>query len=59
MAFVAIRVAFAGESGLCFKLYRVPRGGRATRARLTRLKLVCGPGDDGDPVITIMLPTED
>lgn len=59
MAFVAIRVAPAGGSELCFKLNRVPRGGRATRARLTTLKLVCGPGDDGDPVITIMLPTED
>ncbi len=26
---------------------------------LVRLKAVCGPGDDGAPVITIMLPEED
>ena len=23
------------------------------------LKAVCGPGDDGEPVLTVMLPTED
>ena len=26
---------------------------------LVRLKAVCGPGDDGEPVVTIMLPDED
>jgi len=26
---------------------------------LVRLKAVCGPGDRGEPVITIMLPDED
>jgi hypothetical protein len=26
---------------------------------LVRLKAVCGPGDDGTPVVTIMLPSED
>jgi hypothetical protein len=26
---------------------------------LVRLKAVCGPGDDGEPVITIVLPQED
>jgi len=24
-----------------------------------RLKAVCGPGDEGEPVITVMLPDED
>ncbi len=42
-----------------FLLYRVPRGGRGVRARLTRLKAVIGPGDAGEPVVTIMEPTED
>lgn len=28
-------------------------------ADLVTLKAVCGPGDDGDPVITVMLPNED
>src|SRR5262245_602679 len=26
---------------------------------LTCLKAVCGPGDDGEPVVTVMLPDED
>jgi hypothetical protein len=26
---------------------------------LVRLKAVCGPGDQGEPVITVMLPGED
>jgi hypothetical protein len=26
---------------------------------LVRLKAVCGPGDQGEPVLTVMLPTED
>jgi hypothetical protein len=29
------------------------------RPRITTLKLVIGPGDDGEPVITILLPGED
>jgi hypothetical protein len=29
------------------------------RARIVTLKSVCGPGDDGEPVLTIMLPSED
>jgi hypothetical protein len=26
---------------------------------LVRLKAVCGPGDQGEPVMTVMLPHED
>ncbi|MGK4001139.1 DUF6573 family protein [Sorangium sp. So ce1036] len=29
------------------------------RPSLVELKAICGPGDDGEPVITIMLPDED
>lgn len=42
-----------------FQLYRVPRGGQATRPRLTTLHLHLGPGDNGEPVITILMPNED
>lgn len=42
-----------------FQLYRIPRGGRSMRPRLTRLACKIGPGDSGEPVITIMLPGED
>lgn len=44
---------------LAFQLYRVPRGGRSIRPRLTTLHMVIGPGDTGEPVITILLPGED
>lgn len=44
---------------LLFKLHRVPRDGRSREPVLTKLKLVMGPGDAGEPVITIMLPHED
>jgi hypothetical protein len=42
-----------------FPLYRVPRGGRSMKAHLTRLKAVIGPGDNGEPVVTIQHPQED
>lgn len=58
MAFVAIRSANGGTQ-LEYQLYRVPRDGKSVEAGLTTLKLVCGPGDTGEPVITIMLPGED
>ena len=48
-----------GGSEIRFQLYRVPRGGRGVKPRLTVLKALCGPGDQGEPVITIMLPGED
>lgn len=44
---------------ITFQLYRVPRRGRSIRPRLTTLHMVIGPGDAGEPVITIMLPGED
>lgn len=59
MAFMAIRSASDSGQQRLFRLYRVPRGGRKRKARLTTLKLVAGPGDAGELVITIMLPHED
>ena len=41
------------------ELYRVPREGRGYVPRLTQLKLVIGPGDQGEPVATVMLTHED
>ncbi|GAB2872910.1 DUF6573 family protein [Streptomyces mayteni] len=40
------------------ELYRVPRPGRARTARRTVLAVEIGPGDSGEPVLTIMLPDE-
>jgi hypothetical protein len=56
---MAVRAARRGGSETLFQLYRVPRGGRGTRPRLTTLRMLCGPGDAGEPVITILLPGED
>ena len=59
MAAWAIRSQHDDRSVLLFDLYRVPRDGRSKEAELTPLKLLVGPGDHGEPVITIMLPCED
>ena len=56
---MASRAARRGGQEIRFQLYRVPRGGRGMRPRLVTLKVICGPGDEGEPVITIMLPGED
>ena len=48
-----------GGQEIRFSLYRVPRGGRGHKARLVTLKALCGPGDNAEPVITVMQPDED
>jgi hypothetical protein len=58
MAFLAIKRSQDSGRALFYQLYRVPRGGRKTKARLVTLKLVTGPGDNGEPVVTIMQPEE-
>jgi hypothetical protein len=47
------------RSRVLFQVYRVPRGGRARQPRLATLEMVIGPGDNGQPVVTIMRPGED
>jgi len=59
MAVSAIHLAREGSDQLNFKLYRIPRDGRSINAELTDLKLIVGPGDQGEPVVTILLPHED
>ena len=55
----AVRTRADAGAQLLFELYRVPRDGRSTEAERTKLKLVVGPGDDGEPVMTILLSNED
>lgn len=55
----SLRVETIDESTLVYALYVVPFTGRGTKPRIAHLKLVCGPGDDGEPVVTIMLPGQD
>lgn len=49
----------AEGSRINYSVLRVPYGGRARTPKLVNLKAVCGPGDDVEPVITIMQPDED
>lgn len=53
------RSANAGSERVSFEIDRVPRDGRSTRAETTVLNMVIGPGDNGEPVITILQPHED
>lgn len=59
MAGFAIRRQRTSGQELRFELTCVPRDGRATRATTATLKLLIGPGDDGEPVMTILYPEED
>jgi hypothetical protein len=58
MSYVAARRA-SGGCRVPVQLYVVPRGGAGRRPRLTTLHMVIGPGDEGEPVITLMNPNED
>lgn len=57
MAFAAARRARGDQ--VAFQLYRVPRGGRGYRPRLTTLRLHISPGDEMEPVLSILLPGQD
>ena len=57
MLSVAIRRASGGGSELLFEL--VVRNDDRKPPQPVQLKSLCGPGDDAEPVITIMLPHED
>lgn len=58
MASIAARRNRGGDRAR-FQLYRVPRGGRGVKPRLVTLEMHIGGGDQGEPVITIMMPEED
>lgn len=58
MARLAVR-AHGDQHRRVFELYRVPVQGRGIRPRRVALAMHIGPGDAGEPVITIGLPNED
>jgi hypothetical protein len=58
MAYLVARRA-SGSCRVQFQLLAVPRGGTARRPRRMVLAMQIGSGDDGEPVITLMLPDED
>jgi hypothetical protein len=59
MAYHGIRTNKASSNQLLYQLYRIQRDGYSTEAELVTLKLIIGPGDTSEPVITILLPNED
>ena len=59
MASHAIRTSKDSGDRLLYELYRVPRDGYSTEAKPMTLKLIIGPGDHGEPVITILMLNED
>ncbi|MBT2989911.1 MAG: hypothetical protein KME65_13235 [Candidatus Thiodiazotropha sp. (ex Ctena orbiculata)] len=59
MASHAIRTSKDSGDRLLFQLYRVPRDGQSLEAELVTLRLIVGPGDAGEPVVTILQPHED
>ena len=59
MASRAIKAARHNGTRLSFHVLRIPRGGKARTPRGVALHLVTGPGDDAEPVVTIMQPGED
>ena len=58
MAFIAIRGAKTGGTQLLYKFNCVRCDDSSSVAQEVELKIVSGPGDDGEHVITIMLPNE-
>lgn len=57
MLLAAIRQAPDGADCVRFAVSVLVDG--VSRREVVRLKSVCGPGDAGEPVLTIMLPDED
>lgn len=47
-----------GRSRAEVELYRVPRDGHSVEPELVKLVAVIGPGDEGEPVLTVMEPNE-
>jgi hypothetical protein len=46
-------------SGPLLAALHVRQDNRERTPPLVRLKALCGPGDDGEPVMTVMLPDEE
>lgn len=56
---VALASGQAGTNTCFFPVLRIDRAGRSHKPTRLDLKMVIGPGDDAEPVLTIMLMGED
>jgi hypothetical protein len=56
-----LRLAIGRHDSACLVRFavHVRNDNRERTPPLVRLKAVCGPGDQGEPVVTVMLPDED
>lgn len=57
-----LRFAIRGQRGDDAEVHfavHVRNDNRDGTPPLVRLKALCGPGDDGEPVVTVMMPDED
>jgi hypothetical protein len=57
-----LRLAVRGQGGGAAEVrfgVHVRNDNRDRTPPLVRLKVVCGPGDHGEPVVTVMMPHED
>ena len=52
----AIRLENPDRARMNFELARIPRDGESTRARRVTLQIAAHLGDEGEPVLTILLP---
>ena len=59
MAAFAIQTSRQSGDRMLYELYRVPRDGYSSTPVPVTLKLIVGPGDTGEPTMTILLPNED
>lgn len=61
VVYMAFRAAKDNRSAsrIQYAIHRVPREGKGVAPRRVELILSIGPGDSGEPVLTIMLPSED
>jgi len=59
MARIAIRTNHRDVQRVVFRVCRVPNAGKSRDAQTIKLAMTIGPGDDLEPVITIMRPEED
>src|SRR5205823_5504886 len=55
-----LRFAIRGQDGAEVRFgVHVRNDNRERTPPLVRLKALCGPGDEGEPVVTVMMPDED
>ncbi len=59
MLMIAIKMSRSHPNQIIYQLNVIPRDGKSRSAKCIKLKSFIGDGDQGEPVITIMLPPED